>query len=113
MRDKFKQSRSIMSKNEIGDIAREQVAYDSEVFNFKDGNKNSKKLQEEYNKDQTSQKLKSSAKMGSLNASGRKPWMIERDKQSLTFIEYDCVAYRFKGNVTKGQYRIPFIMKLP
>jgi hypothetical protein len=41
--------------------------------------------------------------------------LINEEKNSFVFLQQECTAFRFKGasGIEKGQYRIPFIMKLP
>ncbi len=41
--------------------------------------------------------------------------VMNKERESFIFIEHQALGFRFKqaGQVEKGQYRIPFIMKLP
>lgn len=41
--------------------------------------------------------------------------MIYKEKNSFTFLHHASTAYKFKGKglIKKGQYRLPFTMKLP
>ena len=41
--------------------------------------------------------------------------IAKKEKDSFIFIDHTCTGYTFKRNkaVEKGQYRLPFILKLP
>lgn len=45
----------------------------------------------------------------------QKQKLINEEKNSFVFLHSECTAFRFRGTggIEKGQYRIPFIMKLP
>jgi hypothetical protein len=68
--------------------------------------------------------IKNSSMGGSKNASANnhqsalnksESIFVQREIDSFVFIDHTTVAYKFKGNkpVERGQYRLPFVMKLP
>lgn len=76
----------------------------------------SKKITTEIDKERLKiSSMKQSGKMGSFASNQSINNMIIRERDCLTFLDHGCTAFKLKGRkpLEKGQYRIPFTMKLP
>lgn len=106
------------NKNDIKGIAMGQSTGEGRFIDqIEDGFKSSKNITKEF---ESSQKLKLSHKQSSLGTSiadenNKSTTFVKRETESLIFLDHSCVAYKFKGTkpIGKGQYRLPFTMKLP
>jgi hypothetical protein len=92
-------------KQNVGRIAVGQT--DSGMFQLKSNHNNGSLI--------VSGKDKSSGQSGTGNNSSGVQTTDNKKEDSLVFLDEQATAYRFKGQkqVEKGQYRIPFIFRLP
>lgn len=99
----------------IRNVGKEQTTFSVYSYNQIEASmQESKKIVKEYQQ----QKMHSSNNQSQKGRSGCIQSMQEtvyKDKNSLTFLDHVCTAYKFKSNqpIQRGQYRLPFTMKLP
>lgn len=96
-------------------MGKDQTTFSAHSYNqIEQSLKESKKIVKEYQQ----QKLVSNSQSGNRRSGSMMQSMndtLMKDKNSFTFLDHSCTAYKFKTKqpIQRGQYRIPFTMKLP